>query len=232
MNAPSIDTKDPKFLAFWTKCIRETSHWSQEALAASSGLDVRTIQRIEAGNPVSVTTRRALARGLGYDNPDVFDDPEFIKGVHELFEGLRKIQDDEVQKQFPDHIRVPVTKAVSGEALARIAYEADGYLFNTDDAIAAEAKEIAASMFDYLRDLGDIADDISFSEKRTYQQEVDGLFRQLEELGAACYLAFRATKLVGANWVEKTPLPFTIGYLTVVPSEKVLSEMMVPRRGS
>lgn len=77
---------------------------------------------------------------------NVFDDPEFIKGVHELFDGLRKIQDDEVQKQFPDHIRMPVTKAISGEALARIAYEADGYLFNADDAIAAEAKEIAASI--------------------------------------------------------------------------------------
>ena len=74
-----IDTKDPKFLAFWTKCIRETSHWPQEVLAAAAGLDVRTIQRIEAGYPVSVTTRRALARGLGYDNPNVFDDAEFIK---------------------------------------------------------------------------------------------------------------------------------------------------------
>ncbi|MCV3244112.1 hypothetical protein ABID19_006914 [Mesorhizobium robiniae] len=83
-----------------------------------------------------------------------------------------------------------------------------------------------------MRDLGDIADDISFSEKRTDQQEVDGMFRQLEELGAGCYLAFRTTKLVAANWVDKSALPFTIGYLTVVPSKKVLSEMMVPRRGS
>lgn len=232
MDAPNIDLKDPKFLAFWTKCIRESSHWSQEALAAASGLDVRTIQRIEAGNPVSVTTRRALARGLGYDNPDVFDDPDFIKGVHALFAGIQKVQDDEVQKQFPDHVRVPVTKATSGEALARIAYEADGYLFNADDAIPPEAKEIAASIFDYLRDLGDIADEISFSEKLTYQQEVDGMFRQLAALGTACYTAFRTTKLVGDNWADKTPLPFKFGYLTVVPSEKILTEMMVPRRVS
>ena len=60
-----VNPQDPKFLAFWTRCIREASHWSQEALAASSGLDVRTIQRIEAGRPASITTRRALARGLG-----------------------------------------------------------------------------------------------------------------------------------------------------------------------
>ena len=36
--------------------------------------------------------------------------------------------------------------------------------------------------------------------------------------------------MVGASWVDKTPHPLIIGYLTVVPVEKVLTEMMVPRR--
>jgi transcriptional regulator with XRE-family HTH domain len=225
-----IETKNPKFLAFWTKCIRESSHWSQEALAAASGLTVRTIQRIEAGNPASVTTRRALARGLGYDNPDVFEDPEFIKGVQALFEGLRKVQDDEVQKQFPDHIRVSVARATNGEALARIAYEASAYLFHADEAIANKAKEIAASIFDFLRDLGDLGDDGSFTERLSYQRSLDDLLKQLESQGTACYSAFRTTKMVGAHWTDKTPIPLVIGYLTVVPTETVLTEMMVPRR--
>jgi transcriptional regulator with XRE-family HTH domain len=226
----AIDTKDPKFLAFWTKCIRESSHWSQDALAASSGLDVRTIQRIEAGLSVSVTTRRALARGLGYDNPDVFDDPKFIRGVHALFGGMRKAQDEEVQKQFPDHMRVSVARVKSGEGLARVAYEANAYLFHADEAIADEAKEIAASIFDFLRDLGDLGDEGSFSEKLDYQRSLAELLEQLEALGVACYSAFRVTNMVGANWADKTPMPLTVGYLTVVPVEKVLTEMMVPRR--
>lgn len=228
MNTPN--PKDPEFLAFWTRCIRETSHWSQEALAASSRLDVRTIQRIEAGRPVSITTRRALARGLGYENPDVFDDPNFIKSVNDLFERLGKVQQEEIQKEFPDHIRIKTTKAESGEALARLAYESNGYLFHADDAISAEAKEVSASLFDYLHDLGDIADDISFSDKLEYQGSLDALLKNLEALGCACYIAIRATKIVGAYWHDKTPMPFTAGYLTVVPAEKVLSEMMVPRR--
>jgi transcriptional regulator with XRE-family HTH domain len=78
---------DPQILGFWIRCIRETQHMSQEAVGASSGLDVRTIQRIEAGNPVSITTRRCLARGLGYENPDIFDDPEFAKNVLSFLEG-------------------------------------------------------------------------------------------------------------------------------------------------
>lgn len=225
-----IDTKDPKFLAFWTKCIRETAHWSQEALAASSGLDVRTIQRIEAGRPVSVTTRRALARGLGYDNLDVFDDPDFIKGVHALFGGLKKVQDEDVEKRFPDHIRVNVARIKSGDGLARIAYEANAYLFHADETISDEAKEVAASIFDFLRDLGDIGDDSSFADKLDYQRSLGELLDQLERVGAACYSGFRSTKMVGAGWVDKTPLPITIGYLSVIPTEHTLTEMMVPRR--
>jgi len=225
-----IDTKDPKFLAFWTKCIRETSNCSQEALAEASGLDVRTIQRIEAGHSVSISTRRSLARGLGYANPDVFEDPEFIKGVHALFEGVRKVQDEEVQKQFPDHIRVKCARTANGDGLARIAYEANAYLFHADEAISDEAKELAASIFDFLYDLGDLGDDGSFSERLGYQRSLGDLLEQLEALGAVCYSAFRATKIAGATWVDKTPIAWTIGYLTVVPAERILTEMMVPRR--
>jgi len=225
-----LDPQDPKFLGFWTRCLRDASRWSQEALAASSGLDVRTIQRIEAGKPVSITTRRALARGLGYDNPDVFEDPAFIKGVHEMFDGLRTVQDEEIQKQFPDYIRVSIRRVTSGEDFAQLAYNSNGYLFHADATISPSAKEVAASVFDYLRDLGDICDDLSFSDKLGFHRELDTLLSELERLSCACYVASRATKIVGANWSDKTPLPFTVGYLTVVPATKALSEIWVPRR--
>ncbi len=229
MNA-EIDTKDPKFLAFWTKCFRETSKWSQEALAESAGLSVRAIQRIEAGQSVSVTTRRALARGLGYTNPDVFEDPEFIKGVHALFDYLRKTQDEELQKQFPEHMWLNVARVTTGEGLARVAYEADACLFSADEVIARGAKELAATIFDFLRDLGDLGDHGTFADRLGYQNSLGELLAQLEAFGAACCCGFRMTKMVGANWVDKTPHPLTIGYLTVVPVEKVLTEMLVLRR--
>ena len=225
-----IDTKDPKFLAFWTKCIRETSKWSQEALAVAAGLDVRTIQRIEAGYSMSTTTRRALARGLGYDNPDVFEDPEFIKGVHTLLSGIRKLQDEEVQKQFPDHVRVSVLRVRNGEGLACISYDSNAYVFQADEAITEDAKDIAAIIFDFLRDLDDLGDAGSFSERLSYQRSLGEFLVQLEALGAACYRASRTTTIAGTTWVDKTPVPIKIGYLTVVPVEKILTEMMVPRR--
>ncbi|MBJ7532691.1 helix-turn-helix domain-containing protein, partial [Rhodomicrobium vannielii ATCC 17100] len=134
----------------------------RNALAESSGLDVRTIQRIEAGERVSVTTRRALARGLGYTNPDIFEDPNFIKGVDTLFESIRKAHDEDVKKQLPDHIRVAAEKVISGEKLACIAYDANAYVFQVDEGVSDEAKELAANIFDFLRDLADINDFVHF----------------------------------------------------------------------
>lgn len=224
-----IDTKDPQFLAYWTKCIRETSQWSQEALAASSGLDVRTIQRIEAGHRISITTRRALARGLGYDNPDVFEDPEFIKSMNDFFSGIRKFQDEEVQRQFPDHMRISVRRVSSAEDLARIAYDANAYLLHSDEEIADEAKEVAASIFDFLRDIGDLGDVASYSDRLGFQRSLDAQLEQLEALETACYFAFRRTEIVGADGADEKSIPLTIGYLTVVPVGSVLTEMMVPR---
>src|SRR5450631_1197689 len=76
---------DPKLLGFWAKCVRETQHLSQDALAVNAGVTIRTVQRFEAGQALNVTSRRALAKALGYDNPDVFDDLKFIEGGAEIF---------------------------------------------------------------------------------------------------------------------------------------------------
>ena len=224
-----VDTRDPQFLAFWTRTIRETSHWSQEALAANAGLDVRTIQRIEAGKPVNTATRRSLARGLGYEDPDVFDSPAFIEGVQTLFDGVGKAQREEIQKQYPDHMPISVQRAEDGSALANMAYRSTAYLFHADEAIPEDAEKVAASIFDFLRDLGDIVDDLSFSERLELERSLDQLFQELRLMGCSCYIGVRSTKLVGKFWEDKTPLPISIGYLTVVPAQKELTEMMVPR---
>ncbi len=43
------------------KKLRERNSWSQEQLATFSGLSLRTIQRVEAGNSVSLETLKSLA---------------------------------------------------------------------------------------------------------------------------------------------------------------------------
>lgn len=225
-----MTTLEPTLLGFWTKCIREASHWSQEAVAASAGLDVRTIQRVEAGKPVSITTRRALARGLGYENNDVFQDPNFIATVHKLLADLQNGKRADFQAQFPDHIHVPVTRVTSGEALGRLADTSQATLLHSDDLLVPEAKEIAASLFDYLRDVADISDDASFTDKLAHNRELDAMLQKLEQLGASAYSATRATRMTGEFWNDKTSMPVTIGYLAIIPADRDITEILVPRR--
>jgi transcriptional regulator with XRE-family HTH domain len=110
---------DPKMLGFWARCIREAQHLSQEALAANASVDIRTVQRFEAGKAVNITSRRALAKAMGYDNPDVFDDPKFIPLL-----GTRRVKDltktdiNKVIKAGKTRVSVK-TKKLRGKAIAR-----------------------------------------------------------------------------------------------------------------
>lgn len=220
----------PNILGFWTKCIRTTMHWSQEALAASANLTPRTIQRIEAGEQVSITTRRGLARGLGYENPDIFEDPEFITTVLKLIGDMQGLKVEDFHKQFPDHIPVATRRVENGEALAALVGSSEASLLHCDDEVSLEGKRQAAHLFDYMRDLVDIWDDISFSDRLSYTQEMEKMVRDLESLGVHVHEAARSTKMVGANWDDKTPIPLTIGYLVAVPKDKEIKQLMVPKR--
>jgi transcriptional regulator with XRE-family HTH domain len=49
------------------KSLREAKCWSQAHLAQAAGLNIRTVQRIEAGEPASHETMLSLAAALGVD---------------------------------------------------------------------------------------------------------------------------------------------------------------------
>ena len=98
----------PRELAGLIRTFRELRQWSQETLAALSGLSVRTIQRVEKGEPSDLDTRRALAGAFDSEDLDLFNKPwniptpEELKSAQEEFErehlilggelGLRRCQ--------------------------------------------------------------------------------------------------------------------------------------------
>jgi hypothetical protein len=223
---------EPGVLGFWVRCIREAGHMSQDALAALSRVDIRTIQRMEVGNAVSITTQRCIARALGYENPDIFDDPEFALEIHKFLEGAQAIKRSALEKEHPDRIRVKAARALNGEALGRLADTSNAVSLNIDDAITIEAKRVAAAMFDYISDLLDAKYDASLSDKLSFAQELETMLRELEDLGAAVYVATRSAKFANDHWTNKEPIPLTIGYLAAVPKGTSLGEMLVPRRFS
>jgi predicted amidohydrolase YtcJ len=146
------------------------------------------------GQGASVTTRRCLARGLGYEKPDTFDAPELVMHVHKLLENAQAIKKEAQEKQYPDHVRLKTARVKNGETLGRFADISNAVVLNADDAISDEAKKTAATLFDYVRDLLDLGDMASCSEKVGYNRDLEALLRELERLGATVYSALRPMK--------------------------------------
>jgi len=220
----------PKMLGFWVRMLRETANLSQDALAMASGLTIRTIQRVEAGETASLQTRRSLARGLGYDNPDTFDDPGFVGTVTDLLESMRAAQLKEEEARHPDHIKLEAFPLDTAAAMAGLIGRATAWVFNTDEESGAEAQIAAASLYDNLQDYLDIWVELSHGSRLESHAHLDELLADLTQAGARAFYAVRETRMVGANWVDKTPLPMTIGYVSVLPAEREIGYLMVPKR--
>jgi transcriptional regulator with XRE-family HTH domain len=220
---------DPKLLGFWSRCVREAQHLSQEALAANASVNIRTVQRFEAGQPINVTSRRAVAKALGYDNPDIFDDPKFIENVLVFFDGLKDTQQKDLDDQHPDLVRIEAQAMASGEQAARFADLINAVSHTIDEGLSDETKELAASFCDYIQDLMDL-DDVPMSGRLGFAKELDGILQELREKGARVYSATRDRKFRGADWGDKPSWETTVGYLVVVPADRQLTQLYIPRR--
>lgn len=56
------------------------------------------------------------------------------------------------------------------------------------------------------------------------------MLQKLEQLGASAYSATRATRMTGEFWNDKTSMLVTIGYLAIIPADRDITEILVPRR--
>jgi transcriptional regulator with XRE-family HTH domain len=227
----SIDTQlvPPKMLGVWVRILRHASQLSQDALAVASGLTVRTVQRVEAGERASVTTRRCLARGLGYDNLDIFDDPNFVSTVTHLFTSLHAAQVAE-KGRYADHIKLAVEPVSTGTAFAALIGQIDAWVVHCDEAASPEAQQEAATLFDLGQDYGDIWQEISHSARVDAQSTFGDALESLYRRGMRVYQAKRPTQLLGPPGGTKTPVRFVIGYVTVVSEDQELSHILVPKQ--
>jgi transcriptional regulator with XRE-family HTH domain len=68
----------PKELAALVKMFRTVRQWSQEQTGELAGFNVRTLQRVERGEPSDLDTRRAIARALDMQDIDALNKPIHI----------------------------------------------------------------------------------------------------------------------------------------------------------
>jgi len=63
--------------------LRKQRSWSQDELAVSSGLNLRTVQRIERSGVASIQSRKALAAAFNIDVSDLDFQEESVKTKYE-----------------------------------------------------------------------------------------------------------------------------------------------------
>lgn len=209
----------PEELASFVIVFRKANGWTQETLAEISGLNVRTIQRIERAEPSSLDARRALARAFQIEDIDLFNKPHTFKSE----EQIRK-EAGEFQRK---NVTLDVSIATTGKQLADLAEQMNCHVFHQPDGVPADVAETAATIFDYLRDYGDVDEHYSFSQKLGVHAELGDYLATLNKAGFSVCFALRNTKLVGQNWADKTPWPVTIGYVFVAPSGREPKQIAV-----
>lgn len=59
--------------------LRNEKSWSQEELATASGLNIRTVQRVEKNSSASLQTKRSLALALGIEIQELDFEDDLMK---------------------------------------------------------------------------------------------------------------------------------------------------------
>jgi transcriptional regulator with XRE-family HTH domain len=196
--------------------------WSQEQLAAISGLSARTIQRVEQGESAGLDTRRALARAFGLDDIDAFNKPVTIPAA----EGLQ-----EAQARFDrEHVTLAVSKVCSGIELLSLVERSMGDVSEPGFEMARPARETFARLIDYYRDYRDGADLYSQLDKVDIQDQAQGQIDELQALGVSLCYATRRVKFKLGQGPEQDSLPAEILYVVAYPVGKEPTTLSTPKQ--
>lgn len=177
-NPPRLLT--PQELGLLVLMMREVRGWSQEVLGQLSSLSVRTIQRVEAGEPSGLDTRRALARAFNAPDIDVFNKPMVVPTPEEIT--AAKKEADRL------YVTLDATHATTGMELGLALRGIHGSLSHPATELSDEAARLFASLVDDLRDYTDLIDDLRETEKLDMYESLDQTLKALSGAGVSvCY---------------------------------------------
>ena len=208
-------------LAVLTRMFREMRQWSQEQLAELSGLNVRTIQRVEQAMPASLDTRRAIARAFEFEDIDVFSKPfsipsdETIKAAKEKFER--------------ENVTLAAQPLTTGRQLAKLAEASTMDLSEPAFEMEREAEQAFAELVDYFREYRDCADMYSESGKFEVYDALQAHIDDLRRLQVSLCHAERKVQLKFGGDAEAKPMPATILYVVAFPLGQEPDEFATPR---
>ncbi|HDL6904380.1 TPA: helix-turn-helix transcriptional regulator [Yersinia enterocolitica] len=211
----------PAELAACIRLFREMRQWSQEQLAAISGLNVRTIQRVEQGLSASLDTRRALARAFEFEDIDVLNKPFAIPCEEEAKAAKEKFD--------REHVTLTAIPLTTGKQLAKLAETCSMDLSEPAFELTREADETFAMLVDYLRDYRDCADAYSETQKVDVYDEMQSHIDALKALGVSLRYATRKIQVKWGTDADVRPMPATVLYVIGFPLGKEPEQFATPK---
>ena len=206
------------------KTLRTAYGWTQETLADLSGLQTRTIQRVERGEPTSPDTRRALGRAFAFEDINFFNT---LKGIP---------SDEEIRSQqeaFDRENLLLDARTVDGRQLLTLMQDSPHFLAigaTSAAELPRAAQDAFAVIVDFVRDCIDILDMAPRMEVLGYGDTLDESIAELKNAGFCLCAAFRDTKLTNKSWSDQTPLPCRITYLLAEPKDHPPAKVAVTRK--
>jgi len=146
------------------KELRTKRAWSQDHLATIAGVNVRTVQRVEGGDPASQDTLKALANAFDTDVTNL-------------------VQPRLAAPTAPESILL--IRVRTGRDLFKIAGGAEGFGFDHGE-LDDEAVELVATFLQDLKDWAEMWNHLEPSERMWVRHEFTSRIQQME--GAGLYV--------------------------------------------
>lgn len=219
--APKARLLTPAELGLCVRLFREVRQWSQEQLAEISGLNVRTIQRVEQGQAASLDTRRAMARAFEFEDVDVLNKPFAIPTEEEL-----KAQKEKFDRE---HVTLTALPLTTGKQLAKLA---EAHMMDMSEPgfeLSREADEIFAELVDYFRDYRDCADAYTESTKFAVYDELQSHIDALTALGVSLRYAERKMQVKWGMEEDAKPMAVSVLYVVAFPLGKEPDQFATPK---
>ncbi|MEX1245047.1 MAG: helix-turn-helix transcriptional regulator [Thermoanaerobaculia bacterium] len=185
--------------------LREERHWTQEELAAASGVDVRTIQRAEAGSPLLLETLKSLASAF---NTSVDDLSASEKDIEKKLAEFRN-----------RYTLIPMQRVDNGADLGGL-LGTSAYHFNKFGQFTEEqADEI--SMFEQeVFDWGEIWDEFGPAQRREAEKSLNDSIARLRAADLSASASVKRKRLRPRDGGE--PLEMSFLYVPVVSGKTPL----------
>lgn len=185
---------------------------------------MRTIQRVEAGQPSSIDTRRAIARAFGCDDLDFFTRPVVSTSPEKLTE----------QKEAFDRDHLVLdAEVVDGRGVIRRLLDASGFHAigpGSTVALPPAAEDAYAAVLDFLRDCMDVADEAGRAEMLGCGDTIEELAEPLRTAGFCLLAAVWEVRFTSGGGQGASPMLTTIIYVVAAPSVGAPKHIVVPRK--